>query len=115
MPKAAGLAQTHKLMGLADSLSRITHFNTEEVQCRDCVFYIIYESLKDVIQYYLCFNFQCRLLIMFHQKMVACNGPLDRLRFRDVLHVTFEITDDVMLDLTFKAFDRDNDGVVMAL
>lgn len=37
---------------------------------------------------------------------------LDRAKFRDVLHNTFNITDDMLMDRVFKAFDRDNDGAV---
>lgn len=55
--------------------------------------------------------FQCKNLLMFHERMLVI-GNLDRLRFREILHVTFNITDDVMLDLVFHAFDRDNDGIV---
>jgi hypothetical protein len=39
-------------------------------------------------------------------------GKVDRLRFREFLHICFDITDDVMLDLTFRAFDRNSDGAV---
>jgi len=34
------------------------------------------------------------------------------MRMREILHVVFHITDDVMLDLVFHSFDRDNDGFV---
>ncbi|CAL8094057.1 unnamed protein product [Orchesella dallaii] len=40
------------------------------------------------------------------------HGRLDRMRMREVLHVVFEITDGVMLDLAYKAFDRDSDNWV---
>lgn len=34
------------------------------------------------------------------------------MRMRELLHVIFDITDDVMLDLVYHSFDRDNDGFV---
>ncbi|XP_063727931.1 calaxin-like [Symsagittifera roscoffensis] len=37
---------------------------------------------------------------------------MDRMRFRDVLHNMFEMTDDMLMDRTFKAFDRDNDSLI---
>lgn len=35
---------------------------------------------------------------------------MDRLRFRDVMHTTFDCTDDVMLDRIFRFFDANNDA-----
>jgi len=78
------LAQTHKLWSMAESLSRYTHFNSEECRC---------------------------LLTIFHN-MINVQGKIDRMRMREVLHISFHITDDVMLDLVFHSFDRDNDGIV---
>jgi len=40
---------------------------------------------------------------------------IDRNRFRDILHNTFDMTDDILMDRVFKAFDRDNDGQVNML
>ncbi|KAG7261433.1 hypothetical protein CRUP_015570 [Coryphaenoides rupestris] len=37
---------------------------------------------------------------------------LDRGRFRHVLHITFGMTDDMLMDGVFRAFDKDNDGFV---
>lgn len=54
---------------------------------------------------------QCEALVVLHERLETA-GPLTRLRMREVLHVVFDITEDVMLDLTFKAFDRDNDNYV---
>ncbi|XP_045168994.1 calaxin-like [Mercenaria mercenaria] len=39
-------------------------------------------------------------------------GGLDRNRFRDILHQHFEMTDDVLMDKVFRAFDSDNDGYI---
>ncbi|CAL8109543.1 unnamed protein product [Orchesella dallaii] len=77
------LAQVHKLTSLAEQLSKVTHFNTEE----------------------------CRSLSFIHQRIDAV-GRIDRMRMREILHVLFDITDDVMLDLVFHSFDRDSDGYV---
>jgi len=77
------LAQVHKLTSLAEQLSKVTHFNTDE----------------------------CRSLSFIHQKIEAA-GRIDRMRMREILHVIFDITDDVMLDLVFHSFDRDSDGYV---
>jgi hypothetical protein len=54
---------------------------------------------------------QCRALLRIHEAMSAL-GKVDRLRFREFLHSCFDVTDDVMLDLCFHGFDRNNDGVV---
>lgn len=37
---------------------------------------------------------------------------LDRPRMREIFHVVFQVTDDMMLDLLFRAFDQDMDGEV---
>jgi len=81
--KKLRLAQTHKLTSLSDHLAKVTNFGSEEI----------------------------RVLLLVHQKMEEA-GPLDRNRFREILCVVFEITDDVMLDLVFRAFDADQDGYV---
>ncbi|NXG61443.1 EFCB1 protein, partial [Hemiprocne comata] len=39
----------------------------------------------------------------------------DRAMFRDALHSTFGMTDDVIMDRVFRAFDRDNDSCVSAV
>nr|CAH8820032.1 unnamed protein product [Trichobilharzia regenti] len=41
-------------------------------------------------------------------------GKLDRMKFREILHHTFKMTDDVMIDRIFRVFDRDLDGGVNA-
>jgi hypothetical protein len=37
---------------------------------------------------------------------------MDRLKFRDVLHNSFDMTDDILMDRVFRAFDRDNDSFI---
>lgn len=49
------------------------------------------------------------LLTMF--KTITKNlDRMDRLKFRDVLHNSFDMTDDILMDRVFRAFDRDNDS-----
>ncbi|ODN03272.1 EF-hand calcium-binding domain-containing protein 1 [Orchesella cincta] len=83
MTGKSGLAKQHKIQATAELLTKSTHFTVDE----------------------------CKNLLLFHERMLVI-GPLDRLRFREILHVTFCITDDVMLDLVYHAFDRDSDGVI---
>jgi len=78
-----GLAKAQQLMSLAEDLSAKSHFNTDE----------------------------CKSLLVMYERMVA-SGKMDRLKFRDFLHVCFDMTDDIMLDLTFRAYDRNSDGIV---
>ncbi|XP_041366243.1 EF-hand calcium-binding domain-containing protein 1-like [Gigantopelta aegis] len=37
---------------------------------------------------------------------------LDRLCFREILHNKFDLTEDIIMDRIFRAFDKDNDGVL---
>ncbi|XP_037658812.1 EF-hand calcium-binding domain-containing protein 1 isoform X5 [Choloepus didactylus] len=37
---------------------------------------------------------------------------LDRNAFRNILHMTFGMTDDMIMDRVFRGFDKDNDGCV---
>jgi len=82
MPRR-GLAQIQAIHSIADQLALLTHFNTDE----------------------------CKNLLMIYEK-INKQGKIDRLKFREILHTIFDITDDVMLDLTFRSFDRDFDGVI---
>ncbi|ODN03456.1 EF-hand calcium-binding domain-containing protein 1 [Orchesella cincta] len=54
---------------------------------------------------------ECKSLLTIHQRIAAL-GKVDRLRFREVLHTTFDITDDVMLDRVYRVFDYSNDGII---
>jgi Ca2+-binding EF-hand superfamily protein len=67
---------------LSDILIRTTHFNKFEVEC---------------------------LTKLFTEQTLT---KLERSKFRDVLHNEFDMTDDLIMDRVFKAFDRDNDGYV---
>lgn len=53
--------------------------------------------------------------IFRHLTKGADKDKIDRNRFRDILHNTFDMTDDILMDRVFKAFDRDNDGQVSML
>jgi len=86
MPTTSRIARQHQINKKAELLTQSTHFTAEE----------------------------CRNLLTFHDRMLTI-GRLDRLRFREILHVTFNITDDIMLDLVFHAYDSDNDGHVDAV
>ncbi|XP_024857217.1 calaxin isoform X3 [Bos taurus] len=37
---------------------------------------------------------------------------LDRNAFRNILHMTFGMTDDMIMDRVFRGFDKDNDGCI---
>jgi len=78
-----GLAKTQAIHNAADQLSEHSHFSSDE----------------------------CKSLLLIYERINSM-GKIDRLKFREILHTTFDITDDVMLDLTFRAFDRNFDGVV---
>ncbi|CAG7659284.1 unnamed protein product [Allacma fusca] len=67
----------------AETLSRKTHFSIDEV----------------------------RSLQVMYAELIAM-GKMDRLRFREVMYSTFDITDDVMLDRIFRVFDGNNDTLV---
>lgn len=67
---------------LAEELVRRTHFNRLEI-----------ESLMNI----------------FKQQTKT---KLDRPKFRDVLHNQFDMTDDLIMDRVFKAFDKDGDSFV---
>lgn len=52
-----------------------------------------------------------KLIAMFNKYTEGCaNKKLDRLKFRDILHDMFGMTDDMLMDRVFRAFDRDSDN-----
>uniref|UniRef100_UPI00398E5914 calaxin n=1 Tax=Pristiophorus japonicus TaxID=55135 RepID=UPI00398E5914 len=76
---------------LTDNLCKLTkRFNKHEVQCLMKVF--------------------STLAGTFPEQRVAIG--LDRNKFRNVLHTTFGMTDDMIMDRVFRAFDKDNDSYV---
>ncbi|XP_058475678.1 calaxin [Solea solea] len=77
---------------LAETISKqVDHFNKTEVEC------LIRE-----------FNV---LLGECAASGRAVNG-LDKEKFRSILHNNFGMTDDMIMDLVFRTFDRDNDSFV---
>ncbi|XP_033021262.1 EF-hand calcium-binding domain-containing protein 1 isoform X1 [Lacerta agilis] len=80
-----------KLQKLAESLCRTArHFNKFEVECLIKLFNNLGVEPSD---------------------RHAAVG-LDRNSFRNILHVTFGMTDDMIMDRVFRAFDKDNDSCV---
>ena len=49
-------------------------------------------------------------LLEMQRKLSVRGYKIDRTRFRDLLHNTFAITEDFIMDRVFKAFDKDNDS-----
>ncbi|XP_007901270.1 EF-hand calcium-binding domain-containing protein 1 [Callorhinchus milii] len=75
----------------AETLTKLAkHFNRYEVDCLMKLF---------------------NTLISTPSERRIGNG-LDRNTFRNILHNTFGMTDDMIMDRVFRAFDRDNDGYV---
>lgn len=73
---------------MEDELAKQTHFTKNEVKCLLKMFYKYCENQED--------------------------KALERHRFRDIIHNDFEITDDILLDRIFRAFDKDSDNKVSA-
>ncbi|XP_051046904.1 calaxin [Phodopus roborovskii] len=81
-----------KLQKLTDTLTKsCKHFNKFEVNCLITLFYNL---VGDVAE---------------RQGVII---GLDRNAFRNILHVTFGMTDDMIMDRVFRGFDKDNDGCV---
>ncbi|XP_078519778.1 calaxin [Lissotriton helveticus] len=73
----------------AETLSKVEkHFNKSEI-----------ESLMKLFQ----------ALVGGGSGKLSRNG-LDRNKFRNILHNTFGMTDDMIMDRVFRAFDKDNDS-----
>ncbi|KAK3588905.1 hypothetical protein CHS0354_007054 [Potamilus streckersoni] len=52
-----------------------------------------------------------KLIMMFNKYVEGSpHNKLDRLKFRDLLHDMFGMTDDILMDRVFRAYDRDNDN-----
>ncbi|KAL5006579.1 hypothetical protein ScPMuIL_015385 [Solemya velum] len=81
----------------AERMSKKTHFNKIEI-----------ETLLKLMR---------KLHGESSQKQAMKSPPgsmlrLDRTKFRDLLHNDFAMTDDILMDRVFKAFDKDNDSSV---
>jgi len=68
---------------LAESLVKSTHFNRSEID----------------------------ILVKLYNEQTS-DAKFDRPKFRDILHNQFDMTDDLIMDRVFKAFDKDNDGFI---
>ncbi|KAJ8024456.1 EF-hand calcium-binding domain-containing protein 1 [Holothuria leucospilota] len=79
----------HPQMPVCQENYRNTHFTKEE-----------YEALENMFKDLTKDNIQTKA------------GKLDRSQFRDVLHATFKMTDDMILDRVFRAFDEDSDSYI---
>uniref|UniRef100_A0A7M5XGS1 EF-hand domain-containing protein n=1 Tax=Clytia hemisphaerica TaxID=252671 RepID=A0A7M5XGS1_9CNID len=80
----AGLIAKKNQAKLAEKIYRSTHFSRCEV-----------ENLLNVFRVHGA-----------NQK----TNKMDRTKFRTVLHNTFQMTDDILMDRIFRAFDTDNDS-----
>ncbi|XP_055076596.1 calaxin [Misgurnus anguillicaudatus] len=79
------------IQNLAEALCKqFKHFNTEEAECLIRLFNDLLEEQSE---------------------RRAAHG-LDRVKFRNILHNTFDMTDDMMMDRVFRSFDKDNDSYV---
>ncbi|KAG7317146.1 hypothetical protein KOW79_019444 [Hemibagrus wyckioides] len=79
------------IQNLAETLSKqVKHFNKTEAEC--------------LIQLF-------NTLLGEQTERKAPNG-LDRGKFRNILHNTFGLTDDMIMDRVFRAFDKDNDSYI---
>ncbi|XP_022246137.1 EF-hand calcium-binding domain-containing protein 1-like [Limulus polyphemus] len=67
---------------LAKNLAHKTHFTKQEIET---------------------------LMINFKKMTMS---KLERTMFREILHNTFEMTDDILMDRIFRTFDADNDGII---
>ncbi|XP_065666095.1 calaxin isoform X2 [Hydra vulgaris] len=79
----AGLIIKKNHAKLAESLYKSTHFEKTEVE---------------------------KLLAIFRELVPNQKAKMDRIKFRAILHNTFQMTDDILMDRIFRAFDRDNDS-----
>jgi len=79
----AGLIAKKNQAKLAEQIYKSTHFTKGEVE---------------------------NLLTIFRELVPNQKAKMDRTKFRTVLHNTFQMTDDILMDRIFRAFDQDNDS-----
>ncbi|XP_006002685.1 calaxin isoform X1 [Latimeria chalumnae] len=90
MAQVSPLSRKH-LNNLTDSLSKaVKQFNRYEVECLIKLFHVL----------------------MREQSERRGVHGIDRNKFRNILHNTFGMTDDMIMDRVFRAFDKDNDSYV---
>ncbi|CAF3444465.1 unnamed protein product [Rotaria sp. Silwood1] len=96
-------------------LESISHGKGQPVS-RKAVQYVIDEVAKRKEKFHFSKQEIESLCTIFrHLTKSGDKEKIDRNRFRDILHNTFDMTDDILMDRVFKAFDRDNDGQVSML
>ncbi|TKC45239.1 hypothetical protein EI555_010279 [Monodon monoceros] len=93
-----------KLQKLTDSLTK---------NCKHCVF------VTSQFHSFTVNKFEVKCLINLFYNLVGdvterqgLAVGLDRNAFRNILHVTFGMTDEMIMDRVFRAFDKDNDGCI---
>lgn len=79
----SSIVQKKQQQKIADDLVKKTHFSKFEIEC---------------------------LLKRYRE---LAKHKIDRGIFRDVLHNDFHITEDIILDRVFRAFDKDNDSYII--
>ena len=52
------------------------------------------------------------VMLLNKYRSLADPGKMDRTMFRDILHTSFNMSDDFFMDRVFQAFDRDCDGYI---
>lgn len=50
--------------------------------------------------------------LLYKYRCLSPDGKVDRVKFRDILHDHFSMSDDYFMDRVFRAFDKDSDGFV---
>ncbi|XP_062517500.1 calaxin-like [Corticium candelabrum] len=82
-PSSINIIERKRIAKLAEHLSKSTHFAAKEAE---------------------------HLLHYFYKKRLRDKDKMDRITFRHILHVSFQISDDFLMDRIFRAFDKDNDS-----
>jgi Ca2+-binding EF-hand superfamily protein len=98
---AATRKQQQQLSKLAESLAKRSRFNLTET-----------EGLLALYRQLLTSGGGSSQTKEQAQQMLANQDRLDRTKFREFLHNSFDMTDDILLDRVFKRFDADNDGYI---
>ncbi|XP_072859282.1 calaxin isoform X1 [Pogona vitticeps] len=74
------------------------------------------ESLCKTAKHFNRFEVECLIKLFNSLRVEPSDRPtavgLDRNSFRNILHVTFGMTDDMLMDRVFRAFDKDNDSCI---
>ncbi|XP_074659313.1 calaxin-like [Tubulanus polymorphus] len=95
----AGRNQKKTITQLCEKTYKSTHFSKREA-----------ESLLNMFQCYTQGDKFSNQSISSDSKDQA--KLMDRNKFRDILNYTFKMTDDMLMDRVFRAFDKDNDSYI---